>query len=1242
MPKTNKTVQFKAMSTEQQNQQSDHNKQQYQYACYLIAYKYFIFMAQIHYLKQKSALRAKKNEPQQNQKKLSHKLLKQKRKHFITKKMHQTNSLTQKDGNANVTTYTYNGLNHRLTMSQPQARNHTYTTNIFGEILADIGPNGTITNTYNTLGQKTSVTAPDGFHEIYTYDLNDNLTSRTDSRGNTTVFGINDLDQITAQATDTYSQTASYDTLGNKLTDTNYNGITTTTSYNKANQPLTTTKAGIRQITNEYNTAGLLQTVIDAKDNGTVYQYDGQYQLKQTNLPETQVIKYSTNAFGDVLLQDNTGANDITKTYDQRRRLKTETNGEGETTSYEYDLNNNRTAVIKPDGTRYQYTYDEANRLTSIQNMVENIKTTYGYSTKDNLTSIKDAMNKTTTFTYDDSHRKKSKTYPDGKITTYGYDDNGNLTSVNLPNGVGIVYGYDVLNRQTSKHYADASGSTDVNFTLDGNGNIKNVQETIDTQTTSITATFDDFDRITSIKDHHDNILRFDYDLNGNRKILNDPKNTASTYVYDDLNRLATAVMTGTGSFNYIYNYTGILKKINYPTSGGEINFTYDNANRIDVITAKQSGANIATYDYDYDANGNRIKLTQSNLNGTEIISYTYDKADRLTQVIYPDVTVDYTLDKVGNRTQETINDGTTTITKTYSYNDRHQLTGVVGTDGLNVTYNYDDAGNQTQMVRNGQTTTFDYNPRQRVKTITQNSLPIHYKYDYLGNRIEKQSNGQTSYYTYDGTSLLYETNTIGNVLAKYHYGSDRILAETRGNQNSYIYHDALKTPIAISDGAGSIINRLDYDAFGNLKGEATQTPFPFGYTGYQHDKDTGLYYAKARYYNPEEGRFLREDPLDGDILRPPSLHRYNYASANPNSFVDPTGKGDETPHFYESLLGASVVDLNEGDSYTYAVGAQIGDEFEKYDAMENSFGFVGIVMLDSISNALSQVLPTNIFKVFNTNTLQTMYSVIRNNCGNHGLCGSQSKYVRNAYQSYINNEAENFGQLGTADHTNGDSYYHITLGTLGTNKEMSPTPIIGHGLDGTSTDKAYRFFDSKRRKAFEERTTSLYLYAFRNNKTDMSFSEFQRRLGLAVSELIDQNNKLLDDSGPYPYTHKFNTKVDSNDEYAAMRKILNKRGYNNITKPEDFPVAHDITKLLGSMGIARLRAMVISINPRVEEHKLNSLSKKRLINYLNAKFDRYQAKSRDYILDYVSKYDDTNESVKESAKHPGVEETSK
>jgi RHS repeat-associated protein len=61
-------------------------------------------------------------------------------------------------------------------------------------------------------------------------------------------------------------------------------------------------------------------------------------------------------------------------------------------------------------------------------------------------------------------------------------------------------------------------------------------------------------------------------------------------------------------------------------------------------------------------------------------------------------------------------------------------------------------------------------------------------------------------------------------------------------------------------------------------------------FTGHIWDEETGLYNAKARYFDPKLGRFLTQDSFLGQIDEPPSLHRYLYANANPTFYIDPTG----------------------------------------------------------------------------------------------------------------------------------------------------------------------------------------------------------------------------------------------------------------------------------------------------------------------------------------------------------------
>jgi RHS repeat-associated protein len=106
-------------------------------------------------------------------------------------------------------------------------------------------------------------------------------------------------------------------------------------------------------------------------------------------------------------------------------------------------------------------------------------------------------------------------------------------------------------------------------------------------------------------------------------------------------------------------------------------------------------------------------------------------------------------------------------------------------------------------------------------------------------------------------------------------------------------------------------------DAWGNYRNpaELEASKNRFGFTGHLFDRETGTYYAKARYFDPGLGRFLTQDSYLGEIDNPPSLHRFLYANANPTTYVDPTGNASveqwlfrDTVDGYGAALGKAVL----------------------------------------------------------------------------------------------------------------------------------------------------------------------------------------------------------------------------------------------------------------------------------------------------------------------------------------------
>jgi RHS repeat-associated protein len=106
-----------------------------------------------------------------------------------------------------------------------------------------------------------------------------------------------------------------------------------------------------------------------------------------------------------------------------------------------------------------------------------------------------------------------------------------------------------------------------------------------------------------------------------------------------------------------------------------------------------------------------------------------------------------------------------------------------------------------------------------------------------------------------------------------------------------------------------AVTDSYEYDAWGNLLNSTGTTPNVYMYRGEQYDPDLGLYYLRARYYNPLTGRFMSRDPEDGQRINPTSLHKYLYAGGDPVDSIDPSGRASilETGSL-DSLIGSAPV----------------------------------------------------------------------------------------------------------------------------------------------------------------------------------------------------------------------------------------------------------------------------------------------------------------------------------------------
>lgn len=219
--------------------------------------------------------------------------------------------------------------------------------------------------------------------------------------------------------------------------------------------------------------------------------------------------------------------------------------------------------------------------------------------------------------------------------------------------------------------------------------------------------------------------------------------------------------------------------------------------------------------------------------------------------------------------------------------------TAVVAHAESTVSFTYDANGNLRSKTDNGVVWTYIYDSRNLLQEVQRDGLLVEsYQYDLCGHRIKKAGADGIVRYVWDGDRILLRTDGFGNTIAKYSYSGNQLLSiEHVTEGTAFVLFDGLGSVVALTKADGSIAARYSYEAWGPLRRHIGQSSNSFLFTGHELDEATDLYYAKGRYYFPELGRFLTEDPASGQILDPLSLHKYLYARSNPTRFVDPDGR---------------------------------------------------------------------------------------------------------------------------------------------------------------------------------------------------------------------------------------------------------------------------------------------------------------------------------------------------------------
>jgi RHS repeat-associated protein len=736
--------------------------------------------------------------------------------------------------------------------------------------------NGYVIETIDTLGQSAKIDR----------GLNNNLPNSTsgpcgcanetrqfDDRGNATLV----TDRL--GKTDRYE----YEPVFNNLTrSTDKLGRVTNYSYDSRGNLISVTNALNQTMSYTYDAFGQLATVTDPLGHVTQLVHDSAGQVMRVVDPLGHQNTVTHDGVGRTTTAADHLGREVSVTYDALDRVITTTDAAANVTTLAYDANGNGISTTNALNQKRQYSYDAKNRVISTTDPLgRQIRMLYDAS--DQMTSVTSPSGRVTRVFYDQRGQRTRLEDPRGESVNLTYDNQGNLVTLTDQRGNTITYSYDELFRQSGIRNPLGQLAT---ISYDAEGNVTSGTDQLGRQQSM---TYDALNRLLQAT-YVDAQLTKHYDAAGRIIRLDDTQSGSIEWAYDDANRLLSET-TAAGTVAYAYNAAGQRTSMTAP-GRAPVTYGYDNAGRPQTIS---QGTDVFTYTY--DALSRRASLQRPN---GVITNYVYDEVSRLIRLTHQQSSVIEDLQYTYN-----LDDELATITSLNAATILPTAKNAAPADAANrltsfggATYSFDARG-QTVGKTDGQgTTTYQWDGRGRLTDVT---LPsgehVVYGYDALGRRASRSAGNSSVQFVYDGSDVVLDKSSDGQEVDYVNgLGVDEKLRQGSGADSLYFLQDQVNSTIGLTNTSGAVIERQQYEAFGQNGGSALTR---YGYTGRERDNSTGLIYYRARWYDAVVGRFISEDPIGASG----GLNLYGYVENSPLNSSDPTGLYPPSHPYCQSLL---------------------------------------------------------------------------------------------------------------------------------------------------------------------------------------------------------------------------------------------------------------------------------------------------------------------------------------------------
>ncbi|UOQ51736.1 DUF6531 domain-containing protein [Hymenobacter cellulosivorans] len=694
-----------------------------------------------------------------------------------------------------------------------------------------------------------------------------------------------------------------YDARGNQVATAYPDGATITTQFNEQDLPVQGFDANGGTWQWQYDEQGRLLEGMDPTGATTRYRYDALGRLAEAIDALGHVTRLRYNEAGSVAHIVAPDASIRSRSYDALGRLVAVTDAASNSERRHYDRLGRLTAARSPAGTARHFVYDAEGNVVHAAEGTQQVE--YDYTPMGQL-----------------ARRRQG-----GQAVEFAYDQEGRLMS--LINEHGEQYGFTLNAVGQVIEEVGFDGLTR-RYERDAAGRVSRIQRP-DGRTTSYQ--YDQAGRVTETVHNGAEHVRYHYRPDG---VLLEAVTEGSTVQFerDPLGRVVREVQNG-HAVESTYDAGGRRTALT-SSLGANVRFAHDALGQVRQMQA-------ASWQCVVERDSEGLELYRTLSGGVRMgwrrdelgrptsqritvggvarqRRYQWQDTDQLTAIDDSHHgTTRFAYDTWGNLAAATYADGEQELRqpdavgnlfRTAERTDRRYGKGGQLREAHGIRYKYDAEGNLIRKTRpNGQKWRYAWDGAGQLTSVTRpDGYAVTFSYDALGRRISKRYRGKVTRWVWDGDKPLHEWSELevgpgaGGVadVVTWLFEDDSFAPAAKlTSEGAYsVVCDHLGTPLMLYDSQGAPTWEMSLDSYGDVRqGKGKPQDCPFRYQGQYEDAETGLYYNRFRYYNPEAGSYISQDPIDLEG----GLSFYSYVS-NPTSWLDPYGLAICSPKKIKAL----------------------------------------------------------------------------------------------------------------------------------------------------------------------------------------------------------------------------------------------------------------------------------------------------------------------------------------------------